>query len=468
MEYPINAIMDRYCFYRQKYVMMYGDMTKHIQNPYTQKQVWEHLHGNISLCVFAGPSNTTFLSIDVDIKNPNVVHKVIDTMVDLGLPRDMIYVSDSGGKGYHVDIFFDKSIYNWMAKELYELIIYFGDLNPRKVEYRPTAKSAIKLPLGVHQKTKRRCWFVDRDTLEPIEDFSYIERTEKIPLWQIEKVIKDGNKRRYNILMRDGKIERVGGKRKSGPRNMTNDIEVSGTRQSMMILEALRLYREGGDYNSIHSDLVSWLTAQDPSLYKDSMAECMRNIDNITGWVMQKGRRGELGDDPNHSFHNNTRIYQSDAERILKGSTKASRLLAFFITVFCDKYGFCGVGENKLRSMLGINSKTTVIKAAKDLVDQGLFYKTKGGYRNMGNSLRPVTNKYRFPLGYERCGEYVEIDGLITVDNVYDLYINTIAGLCENIPDNITHNEERDIAMAREMQREHGTEDTATDAGGDA
>lgn len=456
----INAFMDRYCFFRRQYVMMKakedgsGVMVTHMDYPYTTKQVWEHLNGNMSLCVFAGPKNTSFLSIDIDMRSPEVIHCVLDTIVDLGIPRDKIYVSDSGSKGYHVDIFFAGSIYNWKAKELYELIIYFGKLNPRKVEYRPTAKQAIKLPLGVHQKTGRRCWFVDRDTLEPIEDADYICRTEKIDLYIIDDILKNGNRRRYDILFEERQQETPAQSKKRVRKQSsvsTIRIDEPGTRVKRMIEEALRLYRAGGDFYNIRNGLEKWLLAQDPSMYKDPWDECLRNINDIAAWVMKKGRRQELGDDPNHDYHEKTRIYASDARRIVLAPTKAARLLAFFITVFCDRYGFCGFGVRRLCDSIGVKSNKTVITAGNDIVDLGLFWRAKGGYKNIHNVLKAVTNKYKFPLDYVREGEYIEIDGLVTADNIYELYINTVAALCsdDELSGTLTAPELVDVRNAR-------------------
>lgn len=434
MEYPIKDLMDRYCFFRRKYVMMRGDMTTHMGSGFTSRQVWEHLNGNISLCVFSGPSSTTFMTVDVDLPDPGVVHKVVDTMAQLGLPRERIYVSLSGGKGYHVDLFFNKSMYVWKARELYELVIFFSGLDPHKVEFRPTPTQSIKLPLGVHQKTGKRCWFVDRETLEPIEDFLFIRRTEKVEWQLVDQVIKDGNLRKFYIMLDQAK-ESNGGERKTAKRGKKAGdspymITAEGTRHKMLILEALRLYREGGDYESIHHGLEEWLRRQDASLYKDPWDMCMRDIDKITGFVMRCGRRRELGDDPAHEFHENTRIYRSDVLRIIQGSTKASRLLAFLFTVFCDKYGFCGMNTRKLGETLGIRSNKTIVVAAKDLVDKGLFHKVAGGCRMIRGESRLVTNKYKFPKDYERGGEFVEIDGLVTEESVYDMYVSCVAQLC--------------------------------------
>lgn len=462
-KYPIKTMMDRYGFYRQRYVMMRKDVVNCIDSKYTTRQMWEHLNGNMSLCVFAGPHNTVFLSIDIDMKDADVVHKVIDTMVELGIPKEKIYVSDSGGKGYHVDIFFANSIYNWRAKELYELVIYFGELDRRKVEYRPTKSQAIKLPLGVHQKTGNRCWFVDRDTLVPIEDFNYIDRTEKIEVYRIEQIIKEGNLRRFYIMLEEAKnseqTEQSGsGKRykKISPSNIT--IDVAGTRQQCMVKEALRLYRAGGEYPDIHKGLEAWLDAQDPAMYKDSWQECLRNIDNISAWVMRCGRRKELGEDLVHEFHNNIHIYESDARHILKAPTKNSRMFAFLITLFCDKYGFCGLSEKKIGDILSVRSNKTVSGMVKKI--SKMFWITPGGYNNRGDSLKRVTNKYRFHKDHQRTGRSIEINDFITSENIYGLYIRMLAEFCSDIElaKDVTLPELKDVRAARKEIEHNGRE----------
>lgn len=442
IKYPVNEMMQRYGFFRGQYVLMRGAVINWVKNKFTTRQMWEHLSGNIALCVFAGPSNTGFLSFDIDLPEPEVVRKVIDTLAELGVPRDKIYVSTSGGKGYHVDIFFSRSIYNWLAKELYDLVIFFGGLNPRKVEYRPTATQAIKLPLGIHQKTGNRCWFLDRETLEPIEDFDYIKKTELVDADLIGDIIHRGNRRRFDIMLADAlaEEEKTNATAKTSPmRSALNagatatpasfDITEPGTRQRKMIELALYLYRQGGTYDSIHRDLQDWLYRQNMALISDPLSECLRNIDNITGWVMTKGRRQELGEDTTHEYHRNTRIFESDARRIISAKTRSARLLAFLFTVYCDKYEYCGLGIEKLMEISGIKTMNTIIAATNELVKDGLFWKQRGGLKFRDNTLKKVTNKYRFPGGYERGGEFIEIDGLVDSNNITSIYAKTLAAL---------------------------------------
>ena len=98
----------------------------------------------------------------------------------MGLPRDKIYVSFSGRKGYHVEVFFDRIVDGNTLFNLYCHVIRNGGLDPDKVEFRPTPSMAIKLPLSVHGSTGNICWFVDRETFNFIEDEEYILSIEQV------------------------------------------------------------------------------------------------------------------------------------------------------------------------------------------------------------------------------------------------------------------------------------------------
>ena len=171
----IEVIKKTYGFYRQKYVVMSAKYTKTVNHYYTDKVIESHLNGYYALATFAGEKVTRFISVDIDEGGKKVVRQVMDAFAELGIPRDKIYVSTSGKKGHHVDIFFSPWIYNEKAKNLYDLMIWRTGLNPKKVEFRPTHRQAVKIPLGVHATTGRRCWYLDRDTLQPIERMDYIK-----------------------------------------------------------------------------------------------------------------------------------------------------------------------------------------------------------------------------------------------------------------------------------------------------
>ena len=95
------------------------------------KKIHNHLRGVYNVAVFCSQKSSKFICFDVDINDGGVVRKLIDVLVDLGFDRERIYISISGGKGYHVEIFFDKvvaneSIANYKS-ELYKTKIKLTD-----------------------------------------------------------------------------------------------------------------------------------------------------------------------------------------------------------------------------------------------------------------------------------------------------------------------------------------------------
>ncbi|MFQ5977937.1 MAG: hypothetical protein ACE5OZ_07410 [Candidatus Heimdallarchaeota archaeon] len=105
----------------------------------------------------------------------------------LGIP---ILLEDSGNKGFHLWLFFEKPVPATLAKKLGKGIIDKGvdeyskiffkrktgrieapEVFPKQTKVRADRfGNLVKLPLGVHQKTGRRCWFLDKKTFQPLPD----------------------------------------------------------------------------------------------------------------------------------------------------------------------------------------------------------------------------------------------------------------------------------------------------------
>jgi hypothetical protein len=81
------------------------------------------------------------------------------------------HVVASGGKGYHVVLYFDSFIRNTLARNLYEYLVNHPDvpMDGVNVELLPIRR-AVKLPLGLHWSSKRFCTYVDPLTLMPVQD----------------------------------------------------------------------------------------------------------------------------------------------------------------------------------------------------------------------------------------------------------------------------------------------------------
>lgn len=130
----------------------------------TRGVLLNHLEQKYAICVYAGKWGSKFMCFDVDDGNRETVFRIISELERLGVPRSMIYVSHSGGKGYHVELFCRDIIPTEQWYWLYLSVIRTGNLDPDKVEFRPTHTQSIKLPLSCHAKSGKVCWYVDRDT----------------------------------------------------------------------------------------------------------------------------------------------------------------------------------------------------------------------------------------------------------------------------------------------------------------
>src|SRR5690625_1341512 len=184
----IRKINDLYIQTRKKYLVQFPDNYVTMDKDASDK-VWvlndgmikRHLQGSITYGVFSGGWFNKFMTFDVDYKDLAMARwvtlKVVDTLVrEINIKRSDIHVSLSGNKGYHIDLFFDKPLRVTDTEAFYRKVMdEVGEL-PKggEVEFRPTWSQGVKLPLGVHQRTGNRCWFVDNRTLEPFESFDYI------------------------------------------------------------------------------------------------------------------------------------------------------------------------------------------------------------------------------------------------------------------------------------------------------
>lgn len=193
----VNRLCDLYISYRGRYVMMLPQagkifMPKTSSGPakLTNRAVCQHVNRQIAIGVFAGAHASKFICFDVDLPDPSEVRRLMDAMVFYGVPRDLIYVSTSGGKGYHVELFFDGLVYTDRLRTFFDCVVLKAESNPLKVEFRPTNGLSIKLPLSVHCKTRRVCWYLDRDTLQPIEDPAYVLQIQQMAVADFEKVLE--------------------------------------------------------------------------------------------------------------------------------------------------------------------------------------------------------------------------------------------------------------------------------------
>src|SRR5688500_8687364 len=150
--------------------------------PLTRNALIDHLRGNITIATYAHNENTVkWLCLDIDIRKGetgDVKKLTFDTAAFLikHIPRHSFRVENSGGRGYHIWIFFAQPIPSSMAHAFGMWIRANVEHTPELgIEVYPKQTQAlrvgnpVKIPLGIHRKTYERCFFI-RGTFEPYEN----------------------------------------------------------------------------------------------------------------------------------------------------------------------------------------------------------------------------------------------------------------------------------------------------------
>jgi len=172
-------------------------------------QIYQHLEGEIALGSYTllPDSTVTTLVFDVDAKpfTPanrekarNITKDLSDRLGDL--PHAVEF---SGGKGYHIIVYFDEPVPANVVREkgqsLRELMGVPSDGTPHmevfpkqdKLTDRSPMGNLVKLPLGVHPGTKARSEFVDPSTWEPLTDTQVREKlAAKVTFEQFKKAME--------------------------------------------------------------------------------------------------------------------------------------------------------------------------------------------------------------------------------------------------------------------------------------
>lgn len=157
---------------KQKRIEQQSDGSYYVKhNGLARSHLVEHLEGTKTIGIFSGEVYSKYLCFDVDTgkhnqaKARNDVRVLVWSLIsEFGIPNEYITVADSGNKGYHVYLFFDDVIQVDYLKAFYCEVLERTGYSSTEIEFRPTATQGVKLPLGVHKVTGRRCNFVNHLT----------------------------------------------------------------------------------------------------------------------------------------------------------------------------------------------------------------------------------------------------------------------------------------------------------------
>lgn len=319
----IKKLNDLYFIQRNHYLIQYkdgykqytkGQMNKAGTRKYSALMNWQfekHLIGEFTIGTFAN-YYSKFMSFDVDFYNPKmakwITYKVVNALDELGIKH--YYISYSGGKGYHIDLFFSDLIRVDHAEKFFEQVILHADILPHsdesnKVEFRVTDGQGIKIPLGIHQKTGNYCGFckvenglkvigkkrsqeylfsikkMKHKIILDIINVKYEETTKKKTLINTEEAISQHKPLPNYSMSEDCSIDLA-------INMLQNGLQVQGSRNKSLFLIGLYLKYMGLDEEKCRDELYTWMEWQNPNTYTTPLKDCYKEIDNTVRNMYEK------------------------------------------------------------------------------------------------------------------------------------------------------------------------------------
>lgn len=452
----IAKLSELYVTTRRKYLVQTADSYITLDRA-NNANIWtlndsmlkRHLDGANTYGVFNANAYNKFVTFDVDYADDQPMArwatlKLIDVLQrEFHIAGEDIHVSISGGKGYHVDLFFDRTLPLELVRTFYINVIHAADLPTDKVEFRPTWTQGVKIPLGIHQKTGRRCWYVDTQTLEPLETIDYLNDVRPLAA----KIIEDGAIEL--TVAQEAEFRKVVERTDT----TVNVVDTSkALRKAAEILDAGRLIAS----NTRHSTtltLASFFNSQgiEAADAIESIMEVLRNTprdyfskgSTPAHWQKETERIVKIAYERNYTLGNADRpitIYKSEIIAVLGVGTFRQKQLAYAMLSTSKRYG--GVfylTMNSAMRMIDTKSRQTVQSAIVRLVERGFIEYVRKGEVDKARSAelgqtRFKPNKYRLLLDEPTDGEKsVEVTSEQTIVDVAYLLCDDVKELRQNV-----------------------------------
>lgn len=326
-----------------------------------------HIKGDYAVAVFAEKSGSKFICFDVDDGSQETVRRLQDALEVLGISRDRIYVSISGGKGYHVEVFFSDIVPDKLLRMLYQDVRTGGRVSHEKVEFRPSYGQAVKLPLGTHYKTGETAWFVDGETLEPIKKHEYIFLLRQVEAELIHDLYQGVTGMPMDDEDANSSPDVTGSSCGVYEKYCLKPLEAHGTRHNMMRAIAIRQRSKGVSKQECLAHLLSWVSVQDPGYIHSSREEVRKDAKELVNWAYGK-QFASYGQKPIALT-----TYELEAVACVPGLT--GRKLLFMILAM-RRANWCSITRERLGEAIGV-CKKTVTKMLRDLQTRGLIQITQ-------------------------------------------------------------------------------------------
>lgn len=405
----IKAINNLYILNRYRYLILnpksdhYFRVSYYIGHPekstkgavvLSDFRLYNHINGKETLGVFArkmkGVEDSKFITFDVDIgqKDKNdkvekkkniekakwVVYKIVNVLQDIGISSEYYRTSFSGGKGYHVEIFFDAPIEISLLKRFHKYVLDREDLKEKedliidevnygKVEFRPTYDLGVKIPLGYNfnnktDPTNNYCYFCDYEKgLIQIKDPLYITKIKRMDniLFRLildkifdtgDEDICDKNIIAYKETKDAHKTLKIydlnvdpDATKEAIEELIEKGLTRTGTRNSSL-MKIAKYYKHLEVSPEDNKEWITeWMHQQDKACYTTKWNEVLKDIDGIIKYVYSHVCALVGG-------VNKVIITYAEIKEILKAKSKNEKLILYSMLIHSKRY------STKIRSVL--------------------------------------------------------------------------------------------------------------------
>lgn len=430
----------------------------------SNRYVCHHLNHQYAIGIFAGNYSSKFICFDVDDGDKETVRKIITLVEQFGIPRNFVHVSTSGGKGYHVEVFFDDIVYTNKLAILYDYVIISGKLDARKVEFRPTHTQSIKLPLSVHYKTGNVCWFLNPSSFEPYPSSDYIFGIEKFPRGRFNELVTNCGLRNSITETNNPVLERITNSDAPKTKEITPEIEAlissssypritaQGQRHFLMRSIAINNRVRGMSQEDSYKALEAWWYDQNKDHTNTPTKEALDDAASLVRWTFSDAfvpptrNRKLVIDEDLLSF-------------VLAQKLRITRKIAFLLACFSSAYGSLKMSHVRIAEYVGcseLSAYNTLCRMAEDgwidIIRSGRVFRD-GNFRQLPNTYK-ISNSAKekvdaiisdkakdmklftadFPITYgediravEETNEYTKICiPQLVAENFSDFYTETI------------------------------------------
>lgn len=399
------------------------------KRPYTYLADWkieQHLLGKETVGVFGTSFGSKFITFDVDFKHDEQLAKwttlkIVNELIEIGIDEDKIYTSDSGNKGFHVDIYLTEILSQKKINTFYKLVMerleferegdYSYKTNGGEVELRPIGMNlGVKIPLGVHQIVKKKCHYVDVfNRFTPFESFDYVLQIEKVDVDVIDTILEE----QTDLLEEVKQVNELKAlvKEKYNPLPIYEvGINEELTLEAYELLESEGLKQKGTRHNSLfklaryykylgltrencYEDLLDWMEKQDTRMYDTPLQDCQSDINNIVQYVYDKDLSIVVEKDYIDVSYN-------EMKKILKAKSKNQKLLLFAMLIhskrYADKNGVMYMTYAQMNYTTTLTEKNARINVRK-LEEQGLVDIVASNVAQKG-TFKKKPNKYHVKI----------------------------------------------------------------------